>query len=35
MEIVPAYRRYKYVIVDEEIVIIDPHTYTIVTVIES
>ena len=35
VEIVPAYRRYKYVIVDEEIIIIDPRTYTIVTVIES
>jgi hypothetical protein len=35
VEIVPAYRGYKYVIVEEEIVIIDPRSHTIVTVIES
>jgi hypothetical protein len=33
--IVPAYRGYKYVLVDDEILIIDPRTWRIVAVIEA
>jgi hypothetical protein len=32
--IVPAYRGYKYILVEEEIVIIDPRTLRIVAVID-
>jgi Protein of unknown function (DUF1236) len=32
--IVPAYRGYKYVIVEEEILIIDPRTLRIIAVLE-
>jgi hypothetical protein len=35
VEIVPAYRGYRYILVKDEIVIIDPNTYQIVAVIES
>src|SRR6266567_3738538 len=31
--IIPQYRKYKYIIVGEEIVIIDPHTFRIVAII--
>jgi len=31
--IIPQYRRYKYIIVGEEIVIIDPRTFRIVAII--
>ena len=31
--IIPQYRRYKYIIVGDEIVIIDPHTFRIVAII--
>jgi hypothetical protein len=34
VEIVPRYRGYKYVVVRDEIVIVDPHTYKVVTVID-
>jgi hypothetical protein len=33
--IVPAYRGYKYVIVEDEILIIDPRTLRIVYIIEA
>lgn len=35
IEIVPAYRGYKYILVKDEIVIIDPNTLRIVAVIEA
>lgn len=35
IEIVPAWRSYRYVVVDDEIVIIDPNSYRIVAVIDA